>query len=102
MNDSTPRSRAVRSRATRRLRTLTIGTTLAGFAASAGFAWLAAATYDGTGANVATVDGSTTIASGPSAGAPSTTSGSMGSSSSSSSSGVTRSSGRAQVSTGGS
>lgn len=120
MHESTHRSKAVRSRATRHLRHLTIGTTLAGMAASAGFGLLAAATYDGT-ASAADAADSTTITSdvtvvSPTATpaainptvSPSTTASSSSSatttttssSTAKSSSRVTRSSGRAQVSTG--
>ncbi len=106
MNDSTPRGKAVRSRATRRLRNLTIGTTLAGIAASAGFGWLAALTYDGSNLTTASTAGSTstTTTSDSTVTAPSTSIGTTGSSSgsSSSSSGISRSSGPAHVSTGGS
>ena len=106
MNHSTPRSKAVRSRATRRLRNLTIGTTLAGFAASAGFAGLSAATFDGSGLRAATAAGSSTTTSDSSVTAPlvngGATDSSSGSSSSSSSNRVSPSSGRAHVSTGGS
>lgn len=113
MNDSTPRGKAVRSRATRRLRNLTIGTTLAGIAASAGFGWLAALTYDGSNLTTASTAGSTSTTTGSTSTtttsdstvtAPSTSSGTTGSSSgsSSSSSGISRSSGPAHVSTGGS
>jgi len=63
MNASTPRGKAVRSRASQRLRNLTIGTTLAGMAASAGFGWLASATYDGTGASAANPTSSSTTTS---------------------------------------
>ena len=47
MHDHTRRSRHQRTRAIDRLRTLTVGTTLAGVAATAGFGGLAAITYHG-------------------------------------------------------
>lgn len=47
MHDDTRRSRHQRARAIDRLRTLTVGTTLAGVAATAGFGGLAAVTYHG-------------------------------------------------------
>jgi hypothetical protein len=47
MQDETRRSRHQRARAIDRLRTLTVGTTLAGVAATAGFGGLAAITYSG-------------------------------------------------------
>ena len=122
MDDSTTRttgSTVARNRATRRLRTLTIGTTLAGVAASAGFGWVAAATYAGAPSTGSTLDPSTTTPdssiSGPvtvqgSSGVTGTTgdsgsisgptSGSSGSSSTGSSGQLRSSSGRAHVSTG--
>jgi hypothetical protein len=110
MNHSTPRGNVVRSRATRRLRNLTIGTAFAGMAASTGFAGLAAATYDGTGATPADAAAPSSTTSGVTVTGPSATSNptsSSGSSptsppSSTSSSGVSRSSLRPHVSTGGS
>ncbi len=47
MHDHTRRSRHQRARAIDRLRNLTVGTTLAGVAATAGFGGLAAFTYHG-------------------------------------------------------
>lgn len=44
-NDTRP---AARFRATRRLRTMTIGTALVGLAATGGLGWVAAATYSGS------------------------------------------------------
>lgn len=117
MNASMHRGKASRSRATQRLRNLTIGTTLAGLAASAGFGVLAAATFDGTAVTTAdAADSSTTNPDsglGSSTGTSQTTDSaaglpsSVGSSSSSSSglsstTGVTKTSRRAHVTTGGS
>lgn len=125
MHDSTTRNAAARHRATRRLRNLTIGTTLAGVTASAGFGWLAAVTYAGAPGTGSTLDPSTTTSdasiggpttvqrasgvtgttddSGSTSGSTSGSSGSTSGSSSIGSSGQLRSSsGRAHVSTGGS
>lgn len=117
MNDLTRHGKANRSRATARLRNLTIGTTLAGLAASAGFGLLAAATYDGSSVNAANAAGSPTTTTDSSVQAPSSTSGTTDStggqslspspsptspSSGSSTNGVSGSPGRAHVSTGGS
>jgi hypothetical protein len=107
MNSSTTRNKSDRTRGTERLRNLTIGTTLAGLAASAGFGWLAAATYDGSSLTTAAVtDTSTSTGSSATSTAnPTDTTGSSSSSSSSSmpsSGGVSSSSGRAHATTGGS
>jgi hypothetical protein len=96
MDTSTPQRTNARTRALRRLRTMTIGTALAGVAASAGFGWLAAATDDGGTQPVAAVDSTGTTTT-PSTG---TTTGT--SSSTTSSATVSGTSGSAQVSTGGS
>ncbi len=53
---SSVRVRAIhRSRATQRLRNLTIGTAAVGLVATAGFGWLAAMTYDGAGPRTASL-----------------------------------------------
>jgi hypothetical protein len=109
MKTSTPQRADDRARAMRRLRAMTIGTALAGIAATGGFGWLAATTHPGSSAMVASV--AATPAAGGSTTGTSTTSGTSTAAATasptstktgSSSSGVTSSSGRAQVSTGGS
>lgn len=110
MNASTPQGKAVRSRATHRLRDLTIGTTLAGLAASAGFGWLAAATFDGSSLKTANAADPSTTTLDSSIGSPSVVGGttdaagdqSASSTALPSTSSVSRSSRKAHVSTGGS
>ncbi len=100
MDTPTPKRSDDRARAMRRLRAMTIGTALAGVAATGGFGWLAATTHPGSTATIASVESTTvsdhrrTSTSATATASPTTT----GSSSPS----VTSSSGRAQVSTGGS
>jgi hypothetical protein len=100
MVTSIPQRTNDRTRAFRRLRTMTIGTALAGVAASAGFGWLAAATDAGQTTQV-TVTGSASTTTGSTT---TTTSGSTSSGTTSTTSGgrVSSTSGGAQVSTGGS
>ena len=54
MKTTIPRSPADRDRAVARLRAITIGSTLAGFAAVGGFGAMAAASYHGTPTDVTT------------------------------------------------
>lgn len=68
MNTYDKRRAEARSRASRRLRTMTIGTAVLGVAATGALGWLAAATYDGstsssTSAAVAGTSSSTTSSS---------------------------------------
>ena len=121
MDTTTPKRTDDRTRALRRLRNVTIGTTLASIAATTGIGLVAANTHPGTTATTAPVSAttSTTGSTGSTntTGSTSTTTGTSttnGTSSSTSStstatpspttstSGVSSSSGRAQVSTGGS
>lgn len=96
MNRTPARRADDRSRAVRRLQTLTLGTVIAGAAATAGLGWVAAATYDGTETAVADAGTSAAVTD---AGTSTTDDSST---SISSSTPVTGSSGAAQVSTGGS
>ena len=106
MDTSTPQRADDRARAMRRLRAMTIGTALAGAAATGGFGWLAATTHPGSSATVASVERppvSTTGTSTTSGTATATATASPTSTTTgSSSSGVSSASGGAQVSTGGS
>jgi len=92
----------------RRLRSMTIGTALAGVAATGAFGWLAATTHPGSSATVTSVDkaivgGSTTGTSTTSGTSTATATASPTSTTTGSSSGgVSSASGGAQVSTGGS
>jgi hypothetical protein len=63
MNTNDTRA-AARSRATRRLRTITIGTALVGLAATGGLGWVAAGTFSGsaTRADLTAAVVSTTVA----------------------------------------
>ena len=95
MDTPTPKRSDDRARAMRRLRAMTIGTALAGVAATGGFGWLAATTHPGSTATIASVESTTGTSTSAAATASPTTTGS-------SSPSVTSSTGRAQVSTGGS
>jgi hypothetical protein len=80
MKTAARRSPADRDRAVARLRTLTIGTGIAGFAAIGVFGSVAALSYDGTtdvvtAAAVATIDSATSTGSTPTTPTTSTTSG---------------------------
>jgi hypothetical protein len=99
MKNLTPGGTVARARATQRLRNLTIGTTLAGVAASAGFGWLAATTYTGnTGSSSSSnAEVSTATSSAATSATPPSTS-----SVPSSTNSVSSSTGSAHVSTGGS
>ena len=96
MNTKSARRADDRSRAVRRLQTLTLGTLVAGVAATAGLGWVAAATYDGIATRVADADTTTALTD------TGTSATDDASTSISSSTPVTGSSGSAQVSTGGS
>ena len=108
METSTPQRADDRARALRRLRAMTIGTALAGVAATGGFGWLAATTHPGSSATVASVDnattGGSTTGTSTTSGAPTATATASPTSTTtgSSSSGVSSAPGGAQVSTGGS
>jgi hypothetical protein len=94
---------AARSRANRRLRRMTIGTTLLGLAATGGLGWFAAVTYDGSTATATTasvtLDGTTAAGTTTS---PSTSTTTSPSSTSTTIPTVTSVQGGAHVSTGGS
>ena len=108
--NATDNGREARSRATRRLRRLTIGTAALGVAATGGFGWLAAMTYDGAAVTATTTTTTTTVTN-PAATGSATTSTPAGTTSSSSTSTtygtvtvptVQAASGPAHASTGGS
>lgn len=100
MNTTPARRAADRSRAVRRLRSLTLGTAVAGVAATGAFGWLAAATYHGTW--TAADAGTTTAAAADSTTTTDTSSTTDNSTAITSSTPVTNSTGTAHVSTGGS
>ena len=106
METTTTQRTSDRTRAMRRLRAMTIGTALAGVAATGGFAWLAATTYDGTTTEVvAVVPASTTTGTTTSTGTIGTsgaTSSATPTATTSSTGTVSAASGQAHVTTGGS
>jgi hypothetical protein len=111
MDTSTTQRANDRTRAMVRLRNLTIGTALAGVAATSGLGWIAANTDAGSIAKVASASSTTTTTTATSGSTSSDTSGTSSATSTatptpttstSSTTSVSGSTGKAQVSTGGS